>query len=302
MCTHSNGVAESRRRFATRKYSNTWAAGAVVLLPLLCLLTRNARADNTPASGLVNLPPLPPGTKIDMSSPYFKDWPQGRPALFRIRRDLIVAVPPQYQQFWRQDHKVARLPSPISAIPKDQVPGVSFQFFLPNFTGYTPENYSKAGDPVDFFDPDEVSVIELEPADPKEGTPGAIGDYPPNMLARILRKLLNPASARHMYGLTCYKFSYQAPETHGKWECWGKDESASGNYVMLDVFLPPYDSWIKFPTMQARYFTPKYGGLKIIWRTSAKNFSRWQDIDAQVWKFIGEWNISLENASNTGSR
>lgn len=275
---------------------------SIALWVVVCMLQSAGCYGRAPISRPVNLPPLPPGTKIDMSSLYFKEWPNGRPALFRVRSDLILAVPPQYQQFWRQDHKVARLPSPISAIPKDQVPGVSFQFFLPTFTGYTPENYSTAGDPIDFFDPDEVSVIELQPANPKEIEPGAVGEYPPNMLKRSLPSILDRASARLMYGLTCYTFSFQAPETHGKFECWGRDHKAGGNYVMLETFLAPYDSWVKSPTMQARYFTPMYGGLRIVWRTNARNFSHWEEIDAQIWKFVRTWNVARNATGNSGSR
>jgi len=54
--------------------------------------------------------------------------------------------------------------------------------------------------------------------------------------------------------------------------------------------------------MQARYFTPMYGGLRIVWRTNAKNLPNWQVIDAAIWRFIKEWNLIPKETNNTGSR
>jgi len=269
------------------------------LLAIACsLITLGCNACNasTTTSRPVNLPPLPPGTKVDTSSPYFKYWPRGRPALFEVRSNLVLAVPAQYQPFWHPDLKLVRAPAPISAIPKNQRGSVAFQFFLPDFTGYTPENYTEK------FAPNRVDVIELQPADPRQIVRGAPGEYPPNMLARALKSLLDPSTAISMYGLTCYKFSRDSPETHNMVSCWGRDKQAGGNYVMFDVPLRPFRSWMKFPTMQARYFTPMYGGLRIVWRTNAKNLPNWQVIDAAIWRFIKEWNLIPKETNNTGSR
>ena len=46
------------------------------------------------------------------------------------------------------------------------------------------------------------------------------------------------------------------------------------------------------PLMQARYFSRRYGGVRIAWRTHVRNFSRWREIDAQIWKFIDAWNVA----------
>jgi hypothetical protein len=44
--------------------------------------------------------------------------------------------------------------------------------------------------------------------------------------------------------------------------------------------------------MQARYFSRRYGGVRIAWRTHVKNLPRWHDIDAQIWKFIDAWKVT----------
>jgi hypothetical protein len=250
---------------------NRWGISGVALLLLFAAFRAAPGLARSPPDLPSNLPWLAPGTKIDMSLPYFKEWPNGNPALFKVRNDLILAVPPQYQKFWRQGKKAIRLPAPASAIPARQAPGVSFSFFLPGFTGYTPENYEKS------FDPGRVDVVELQPADPNEIRSGAIGEFPPNMRKRAFNGLLSRNSARSLYGLTCYRYSYVSWETNNRVECYGVDKLAGDIDVMLYGYLPPYESWNKFPIIQARYFTSKYGGVRIVWRTSARNFSRWQE-------------------------
>jgi hypothetical protein len=44
--------------------------------------------------------------------------------------------------------------------------------------------------------------------------------------------------------------------------------------------------------MQARYFSKRYGGVRIAWRTHVRNLPRWHEIDAQIWKFIDAWSVA----------
>jgi hypothetical protein len=55
-----------------------------------------------------------------------------------------------------------------------------------------------------------------------------------------------------------------------------------------------------FPTIKANYFSRLHGGVRIAWRTPVKNLARWQDIDAQIWKFIDAWNVAPPPANGTG--
>jgi hypothetical protein len=103
------------------------------------------------------------------------------------------------------------------------------------------------------------------------------------------------------YGLRCYEKLDPTSDTQ---YCYGKRESDLDEYLLLDVAFPPYRSWIRFPNMQAKYFSPKYGGLEIVWRTHMNNFPHWREIDAQIWKYIAAWNIAPQNlpaASSTST-
>src|SRR5205823_11301382 len=49
---------------------------------------------------------------------------------------------------------------------------------------------------------------------------------------------------------------------------------------------------VTFPLLQARYYSRRYGGVRIAWRAHVSNLPRWHDIDAQIWKFIDAWNVA----------
>jgi len=77
-------------------------------------------------------PPVPPGTKIDKSSDYFRYWPKGgQPSLWKLKDNLILAIPPQYQPFWYQKDDVTRAPVPLNQVPQARQTG--FTFFMPDF-------------------------------------------------------------------------------------------------------------------------------------------------------------------------
>jgi len=59
---------------------------------------------------------------------------------------------------------------------------------------------------------------------------------------------------------------------------------------MLTTFEPPYPA-DSFPQMQARYFSRRYGGVRIEWRTHVQNLPRWRQIDERIWKLIDAWKI-----------
>ena len=251
---------------------------------IACAFACIACSYHTQESGPIPNPPLPPGMKADKASDYFQYWPQGRPALFKLKDNLILAIPPQYQKFWRQKDDVVRAPAALNQVPLATV--VGFSFFMPDFSGYTPLNYMTE------FDPERVDIVSLEPSDPRQAEPEAPGTYPPNMLKRLLSAGVK-GEYQEMYGLRCYQ---PAGQFQNKLTCYGQSDSKINEDIMLEVHVPPFDRYTTFPNMQARYFSRRYGGLELVWRTHAKNFSRWHGkspyIDAQVWKFIDSWNIA----------
>jgi hypothetical protein len=227
-------------------------------------------------------PPLKPGQVLDPESLYAKRW-RDRPTPIRLNGELGFAVPPGYQPFWFDNETdVVDTPKTWEEIP---VGVLTFRFFIPDFRGYTPDNYLRE------FDEDRVDVISIQWVGLGQERPGAPGGYPPNMLSRLL-KGVSVAGPFKRYGLDCYRReAVNEDNSPNKEFCIGPQSDDRYPQVFIDATMPPYADWIKFPTIQATYFTPRHGGLEVLWRAHAKHLANWQIIDQQVWKFFEAWRV-----------
>jgi hypothetical protein len=212
----------------------------------------------------------------EQTPPAPRAWPQGRTAPVKITDALVLSIPLQYER--AAIDPMAPATSPKSFTHQE----VQFDFFLPGFSGYTLANYRNDSDP------NKVEVAYLHAGDPHEADPGAPGEYPPNMLERSLRDLLDPHDYQDMYGLRCYRGRVQS----GRLTCYGRRDEKGGEDIMLTMPVAPYPEGVTFPELQARYFSRGYGGVRIAWRTHVSNLPRWHEIDAQIWKFVAEWNVA----------
>ena len=228
------------------------------------------------ATGGCTRKPSGPATAAP-SAPPLTAWPQGRSAPLKITDTLVMSIPLQYQRSAIEDRP---LRSPF--------PGVSgrsearFEFFLPDFSGYTLQNYRND------FDENKVEVAYLHAGDPHEADPGAPGEYPPNMLKRSLQELLNPDDYKDMYGLRCYKGRVLTDRL----TCYGQRDVAAREDILLYAPVAAEASPGTFPLIKANYFSRRYGGVRIAWRTHVRNLPRWHDIDAQIWKVVDAWNVA----------
>jgi hypothetical protein len=203
--------------------------------------------------------------------------------IFKLSDSLILHRPVEYGYFWNKPEQYPPLPKDLSIFPT--VNGTAFQFHMPNFTGHTVENINKD------FDEDKVEIVSLEYVGMGAEQPDAPGFYPPNVIKRIAASTftkinLNNYEIKH--GLRCYA----KEDKDLQQECYGVRDVKLNEYILLETTPEPYPSWVRFPTMRARYYTPQYGGLVIIWSAHMKHFARWQDIDSQIWKFIAAWNVA----------
>jgi hypothetical protein len=261
-----------RGRAGVRCLRGVLKAGRAIKLPLTILLATCAISvagctKNNSESG--------PGTTADRSAEPLRDWPQGCTAPLKITDGLVLEIPLQYERSAiYHDQRAAHA---LISVQSDRSE-VQFDFFLPDFTGYTLQNYKKQ------FDENKVEVIYLHAGDPHEAEADAPGEYPPNMLKRSLKDLLNPDDYKDMYGLRCY----QGRVVRDRIACYGRRDED----IMLYALVPPYAAEVSFPQMQARYFSKRYGGVRIAWRTHIRNLPRWHDIDAQIWKFIDAWSVA----------
>ena len=228
-------------------------------------------------------PPSGGGATAAPSAPPLRAWPEGRAAPMKITDELTLAVPLAFQR----ESLERAAPPPAAAAPGSAPPGaahgeVHFDFFLPDFSGYTLENYRSD------TDPNKVEVAYLHAGDSHEADPGAPGEYPPNMLERLLSEAFDRRHYRDQYGLRCY----QGGSLARRIACYGRRDASSGEDIILTALTAPYPEDAGWPLFQARYYSQRYGGVRLEWRAHMSQLPRWREIDAQVWKFIDAWRVA----------
>ena len=218
------------------------------------------------------------GKGQDESAEIPREWPQGRTEPLKVTDQLILSIPQQYERSAIDHRRPARA---LLSVQSDRAE-VQFDFFLPDFSGYTLQNYKNQSDE------NKVEVVYLHAGDPHEAEPDAAGEYPPNMLKRALKDFLSPEDYKDMYGLRCY----QARVPSDRLTCYGRRDEGGGEDILLYTKVAPYAAGETFPLMQARYFSKRYGGVRIAWRTHVRNLPRWHEIDTRIWKFIEAWSVA----------
>jgi hypothetical protein len=219
---------------------------------------------------------------LEPESLYAKRWP-GRSALFRLNEELGFEVPPGYMPFWYDGaRELVRPPAKWDQIPIVQ--SLGFSFFMPDFRGYTPDNYLRE------FDEDRVDVISMRWVGLGQERPGEPGGYPPNQWARVLNGRDIAPTEQHL--LTCIPYSNSDSPKPGEHQfCVGPPGDGGFPQVSVRVPTPPFPEWMINPLMMARYFTPNHGGIEVVWTAHVKHAANWQIIDQQVWKFFEAWRI-----------
>lgn len=239
------------------------------------------------------LPPVAPCTAADRESLFCRRFGQGRPVIVKLSPQLRMAIPPQYLQFWLDTDDKGLAQSNPSTLPI--IKSFGFAFFMPDFSGYTQNNYQ------DYFDDDRVDIVEFGTADPAQTSPDAPGMYPPNMIKRELTSVLDPNDYQDIYGLRCYSWRV-GPKPSRTRICYGRRDDVGQEDILMQVDFPPFDESVVHPLIQARYYSMRHGGMQMIWRTSAKNFSRWKEIDMQIWRFVDTWLASGDDVPKTEQR
>ena len=230
---------------------------------------------------------------------YSRTWPGAdQPALFKLKENLILAIPPEHQQFWLQGDKVVRGKVPFEKILL--VPLIGFQMFLPDFSGYTAKNFKSD------FDENLIDVKYIEPANINEMLSGAPGYYPANQLNNLIQSNdVNINNFTDLFGLKCFNTIEKGNTLHkddkadlqSKY-CLGEVNRGNGvEKLLLEIHVPPYPDWVKYPMMRTKYFSSKYGGVHVFWLAHIKHLEHWREIDQQVWNYIDAWNIA--NLSNS---
>src|ERR1700686_2779580 len=92
-----------------------------------------------------------------------REWPQGRTETLKVTAQLVLSIPQQYERAEIDHRRPAR---PLLSVQSDRAE-VQFDFFLPDFSGYTLQNYKNESDES------KVEVVYLHAGDPHEAEPDA---------------------------------------------------------------------------------------------------------------------------------
>lgn len=264
----------------------------LVLINLLGILLGGCEAKVNDAG--MPLPLDASGKPTKPQTPY-EQWLTDQPSYFNLSAELQLRIPPQYQQLWLQKDIVPRR---LEAMNKVSVGGpLAFYFFMPDFSGFTPQNYDKE------FHEDRVYVL-IEAVGLGQEKPGAPGGYPENTYQRAMtgETGLDFGSKELLHGAECYRYRYRDPQQGDDRICYGIRNDVTGNRIDFNIKQPPYPAWVRYPIVQAAYFSTDHGGVYLMWRTHMKNFPRWKEIDQQIWRWIGEWNIAPQSRPITPQR
>ena len=252
-------------RCSTRTaFSNVHARTVAVLAASLLAAAGCARKAAPPAAPASSPRPL-------------TSWPEGRTPPLKITDTLVLAIPLQYQRSAIADGHAPR--SPFAGVGGRTE--AQFDFFLPDFTGYTLQNYRNERDP------NKVEVVYLHAGDPHEADPGAPGEWPPNMLERLLQEQLDRHDYQKMHRLRCYRGRILTDRL----ACFGERDARAHEDILLWVPMSSTPTAEEFPMIKANYFSRRHGGVRIAWRTAAGNLPQWREIDAQIWQFIEDWSV-----------
>ena len=110
------------------------------------------------------------------------------------------------------------------------------------------------------------------------------------MLASKEPKNFIPESLFQKYGLSCY---YRDPEG-SRFLCFGNSSGDGITGVNLSVPTEKAgfteNSYERLIT--GSYYEPIMGGVWITWKTHYKNWDKWREIDAAVWRLLNAWNVA----------
>ena len=167
--------------------------------------------------------------------------------------------------------------------------GFGFFLFLPDYGGYTKENWR------DKFDRRLIEVLQVSAVDKNamvpmtDGTrhrirPAGYGE--PRARFNNRRPSLEDEPTYKLYGLEGYRPKNARSDSSITWV--GK--RSNGEFFFFDSTLPPDMSPLpgRYATCQARYYSEQED-LRIVYRYFQEHIAKWREIDDAIWGKMHDW-------------
>jgi hypothetical protein len=168
--------------------------------------------------------------------------------------------------------------------------GFGFFLFLPDFGGYTRDNWR------DYFDPRLIRIVQVKEVDkhavlrPPDGTtrpapPSAWGD--PKALFENRRRGYEPEPSLEMHGLRGYR---RRPPNDGV--LWTGTRT-NGEFFFIDASLAPGEPTkpgLTNPGCEVRYYS-ETEDLFILYRYPQRHIESWRGIDDAIWAKLRGWRV-----------
>jgi hypothetical protein len=167
--------------------------------------------------------------------------------------------------------------------------GFGFFLFLPDYIGYTKENWR------DPFDRRLIKVVNVRTVDKNAMVPRTDGTHQrinpegygePRAGFRNHKALLEVEPAYEAYGLKGYRRKNARPDSSVTWV----GTRSNGEFFFFESTLPPGMSPLpgRYALCQVRYYSEQED-LLIVYRYSQDNLEKWREIDDTIWKKLKAW-------------
>jgi hypothetical protein len=215
------------------------------------------------------------------------DWTNRMAVPIKVTDSLIVSVPVKYIRY-----ELLTCGTATNGVPRDGPTGtvsLSFDFFLPDFSGFTYERLRES------FDVNEVHVGSVVSTREVGFGPKRPAPEPSQELENFINAHeADPKNYRNMYGLRCYDGKVLKDRIY----CYSERGGQGSGGIFLIVDVPPYARGVVDPLMRADYFSRRYGGIEVDWWSNVENLPHWWDIDTEIWTRLAAWNVAHPTKTN----
>jgi hypothetical protein len=168
---------------------------------------------------------------------------------------------------------------------------LTFSLFLPDYGGYTKNNWQDGK-----FHEQLIDVVEVQPVDKNATAPDMRGERrkaepasygEPRAGFDNIRGRLGAEPTFRLYGLQGYR-RINFPHVRGV--AW-TGIRANGEFFFFHSSLPPGETsgpGVQYPHCMVRYYSEKED-LFIAYNYKQRHMERWSEIDSAIWRKIHEW-------------